>query len=601
MATQNPRLDPLGRCSSCASGTQAQQPAPGVLAEKPASALPAALAADPETVGELLDRMKQLEAEVRAVRSERDQQVEDLRSRVKSLQNELNKVKDSSQSQGSGSSGSQGGSSSGSGSSSSGDSSSSSGDSGGGDNYSGGAGSGTLSTGGGGGSSVGGGGGGGGSIGRGSRTGERNPLGQKVNVEYKYNFAGGYFNFADDDKEFVLNIQNMIAMDGTFFDRQEAPTREKGFNIPFQRLYAYGNVTKNWEYQISEQASLGGFNLLDLLVNVHYDDRLMLKFGRFLTPFYYQDYATFPMLVPTMSYSPLSNFSGQRQVGAMIWGKPFDNRVQYQLGIFNGIPDGYYDFDTNKDFAGSLTITPFKPYDDSPLRDLGFGVSAETGWQNYMLNRQQQITFIAGAGTPTTNRQFFTSTGVSFFEYNSDVRADGNRTRIAPHIFYYNRFSLLAEYVIQSRELANPTRHGMSVQRGFYVQTSYFLTGEKNRGDGTGGFPTIIPNHPLNPSKGEYGPGAWELASMYTLLDVGTGDIARGFAAPTWATRLNEVQVGMNWWPNKYVRVSFDWVYDRFNQSIPWPVNNSATGQTSGPVNPINQFTVFWTRMAFFF
>ncbi len=370
---------------------------------------------------------------------------------------------------------------------------------------------------------------------------------------------------------------------------------------PFSVFMLYGNITKNWEFQLSEQSSLGGFNLLDMLVNVHYDDRLMLKLGRYLAPFYYQDYATFPMLVPTISYSPLANFSAQREMGVMVWGKVAQNRMQYQAGVFNGIPDSYYDFDRNKDFIGSLTFTPFKPYTDSPLRDLGFGVSAMTGWQDYMLDRVQNINFIAGAGTPSTNWQYATASGVPFFIYNTDVRALGNRTRVAPHLFYYNRFSLLSEFVYQGRELASPTNRGYSIQRGFYVQTSYFLTGEKNTGDGTGGFPTIMPNRPLNPSRGEFGPGAWELASMYTLMDIGNRDLLNGFASPVWATRLQEVQVGVNWWPNKYVRLSFDWVLDLFNQPIPWPVNNDTNGQRQGPANPIDRFNVFWTRVAIFF
>jgi len=307
------------------------------------------------------------------------------------------------------------------------------------------------------------------------------------------------------------------------------------------------------------------------------------------------------MLVPTISYSPMAQFSAQREPGVMLWGKVFENRMQYQAGVFNGVPDSYYDFDRNKDFVGSLTFTPFKANEDSPWRDFGFGVSTQTGWQDYMLDRVEEINFIAGAGTPRTGQQYVTSSGIPFFYYNTNVRSLGNRTRVAPHIFYYNRFSLLAEFIYQGRELADPYRRGYSTQRGFYVQTSHFPTGERNTGDGTGGFPTIIPNRPFNPTQGECGLGAWEIPGMYTYLDVGRADIQNGFASPNWATRLNEVQLGVNWWPNKYVRVSLDWVYDKTNQPFPWPVNDDTNGQRRGPANPIDQFNVIWTRVAFFF
>ena len=48
--------------------------------------------------------------------------------------------------------------------------------------------------------------------------------------------------------------------------------------------------------------------------------------------------------------------------------------------------------------------------------------------------------------------------------------------------------------------------------------------------------------------------------------------------------------VGLNWWPNKYVRISFDWVNDKFNRAIPL-----------GGGNPVDRYNIFWTRVAMFF
>ncbi|MEW4567735.1 porin [Tautonia sp. JC769] len=471
--------------------------------------------------------------------------------------------------------------------------------------YSNSSGEGTFSAGGGGGggSSSGGSsgsGGGQGSVGRGQRVGQREPLKVDLKGSYRYNFAGGFFQFSDEDGEFVLNVQNIITADGTFYDRQNAPTEWKGFNIPYQRLYLYGNITKNWEYQVSEQTSLGDISLLDLIVNVHYDDRLMVKFGRFLAPFYYQDYATFPMLVPAISYSPLSQFSAQRQPGVMAWGKLLQNRLQYQSGVFTGIPAGFVDLDDNVDFISSLTVTPFMATEMEDLQNLGFGVSTQVGWQNYMLDAFDVPTVIAGTNVPNLNRQYVTASNVPFFSYRDDVRALGERIRVAPHLFYYGRFSFLGEYVYQSRELASPAARGTSIQHGFYVTGSYFLTGERYTGDGTGGFPTIMPNRPFNPSNNEYGIGAHELGFQYSLLNVDQNDIRRGFADPEWATRLNEVMLAYNWWPNKYVRLSVNWVHDEFNRPIPWPVSQPDQGN-GARTNPIQNFNVVWFRVAMFF
>lgn len=68
------------------------------------------------------------------------------------------------------------------------------------------------------------------------------------------------------------------------------------------------------------------------------------------------------------------------------------------------------------------------------------------------------------------------------------------------------------------------------------------------------------------PSRGEFGPGAIEVAARFSVLSVGTGDFQRGFADSTkYASRLDQPMLGLNWWPNKYPRISFEWVYDKFN------------------------------------
>ncbi len=425
----------------------------------------------------------------------------------------------------------------------------------------------------------------------GSKTGGPEDDDFPLKLSYKYNFGGGYTQLSDPDGEFTLKFQNQLTADGTFYDRQNMPTTEKGFNVPFQRAYLYGNITKNWEYQVAEQGFLGSFNLLDMFINAHFDDRFQFKFGRMLSPFLYEYYGFSPAWEPVITNSPLFQLAGKRQIGAMLWGQLFDQKLQYQAGVYNGIDGGFFDFDRNKDFLGAVTLTPFKDRGDSIFQHLGAGVGVQTGWQNYLLNRGATANFINGAGEPTLNDNFITSTGVPFFQYNADVRAAGNRTKIAPHFFWFGRFSVLAEYLIQSRELADSTRQGMSVQRGFYVNTSYFLTGERYNGDGLGGYTTISPIHPFMPSQGQWGPGAWELAAQFSELNVGTGDFQRGFADPNlYANRLDQLMVGMNWWPNKWTRISFDWVFDEFNRPI-----------LPGGGNPIDRYNIFWTRFAMFF
>ncbi len=127
---------------------------------------------------------------------------------------------------------------------------------------------------------------------------------------------------------------------------------------------------------------------------------------------------------------------------------------------------------------------------------------------------------------------------------------------------------------------------------GYFVNASYFLTGERYSGDGLAGYTTITPLHPFMPHKGCWGPGAWEVAAQYSQFGLGSNSLAPGFADPVInATRLDQVMVGVNWWMNKYTRVSFDWVNDHTNKAVPIGVG----------APPTSNYNIYWARLAMFF
>jgi phosphate-selective porin OprO/OprP len=47
-----------------------------------------------------------------------------------------------------------------------------------------------------------------------------------LRIRYKYNFGGGYLNIASPRETVVINLQNQITLDGTFFERANMPTAE---------------------------------------------------------------------------------------------------------------------------------------------------------------------------------------------------------------------------------------------------------------------------------------------------------------------------------------------------------------------------------------
>ncbi|MFM7149585.1 MAG: porin [Gemmataceae bacterium] len=409
-------------------------------------------------------------------------------------------------------------------------------------------------------------------------------------ASYKYNGFGGFTSLESDN--FTLAFQNQITLDGTFHNFANPPTIEQGFNIPFLRSYVYGNILQDWEYLISTQFFINTFGILDMYGGYKINDSFNIRAGHFLSPFLYEYYAFSPAWEPVITNSPLFQLAGKRQTGIMAWGQLFEKHVQYQAGVFNGPNGAYFDLDNFVDFIGSIAYVPFKGLGpDSIWNSLGFGVSMQTGKQRYNL-----AAGVPGAefgnGEPTTNSNFIGSTGIPFFAYNPNVNADGMRTKVAPQFFWLGQFSLMAEYVFWNRTLSDPTHSRViEVLNGWEATASYFLTGEKYSGDGLGGFTTIVPNSPFIPSKGMYGTGAWELTAQYSQLQIDGNVVDLGMVQQgVSATRLNQLMVGMNWWPNRYTRISLDWMNAKTNQAVDMGNGNYKDG-----------YSVYWGRLAMFF
>ncbi|MEW4566683.1 porin [Tautonia sp. JC769] len=415
---------------------------------------------------------------------------------------------------------------------------------------------------------------------------------------YRYNVGtgplggGGYLHLGDDDGEFSVNLTNQVTLDGTFYDRQDMPTIEQGFNVPFARTFLYGNITRNWVYQVGTQGFLGQFNLLDVWGAYRFGDRLTVRFGKGLTPPLYEYYGFSPAMEPVITNSPLFQLAGKRQLGVMASGNLLDGRVQWWSGVNNPGTSFWYALNGNVEYNGAVTFTPFANLDGSIFKALGAGAGFSAGYDEYALDPGQQIAFINGAGEPTTNSEFVTSTGIPFFTYNEGIISRGVRTRFAPHFFWYGRFSVLAEYMNFSRVLQDARNAGRSTQHAYYVNASYWLTGERDYpGNGFQGYSTVAPLRPWRPSRGQFGPGAWQLAAQWSEFNVGNGDFSRGFADPETSTnRMSQLMTGINWWPNRYTRLSFNYVWTGLNRPIP----------INGP-EPIDTWGTFWFRYAMFF
>ncbi len=106
-----------------------------------------------------------------------------------------------------------------------------------------------------------------------------------------------------------------------------------------------------------------------------------------------------------------------------------------------------------------------------------------------------------------------------------------------------------------------PSRIGID---GWFVQGGYILTGETIR-DRT----LIDPHRPFNPHRGCFGLGAFEVAGRYSELNLDPRVFTAGLAdSDRWSNRAELVDVGLNWYLNKSVKVMFDWEHAIFNRPV---------------------------------
>jgi phosphate-selective porin OprO/OprP len=116
----------------------------------------------------------------------------------------------------------------------------------------------------------------------------------------------------------------------------------------------------------------------------------------------------------------------------------------------------------------------------------------------------------------------------------------------------YGRFTLQCEAFLSDVRLLNSDNRHV---QGCYVHGSYFLTGENRIFEKFGQhgpqFGRNVPNKNFFVTDCYSGPGAWELKSRWSYLDlknVGAG-------------QYNDYTAGVNWYWNDRTRVMFDWIH----------------------------------------
>ncbi len=399
------------------------------------------------------------------------------------------------------------------------------------------------------------------------------------------------FELVSPDEEFSLGIRLLNQVDFKTYAPNDLNPAIAGLFLPRTRFYFEGNLTRPLYYELSLQRSVEGeFDLLDAYLSAKLTEGFQVKFGRMLVPYSYDwyDHLEPYFITPERSLFPL-NLGLSRQAGLMAFGYLNEQKLEYAVGGFAGGRLGVTDDNITRDAVGYVNWRPFLDREYSPFQYLAIGGSIGGGQQVRLEPEPPPplLTSIQATEIDASARE----ASVSFLEFEEDVRTVGDRFQGALHMAYYGGgLSVEAEVQAGEFEFAKaglPTRV-LVPAAGYHVTASYFLTGEE--------FPgrvTVVPNRPFSPRHGHFGPGALEPFARISQFTFGDEIFEFELANEEhWTNNASLVDLGFNWYPNRFVKFYFDWQHAFFGSPV---LVNEGTGLLRRSAD------LFWIRCQVWF
>lgn len=303
------------------------------------------------------------------------------------------------------------------------------------------------------------------------------------------------------------------------------------FTLRRFRSIAQGRLARHFEFFLNVEYA-GSLTIRDAFFDTVFSPAFRVRVGKARVPFSY-DRNTLIVNALFVERGLTTAVAPDRDTGFVVLGDLARNTFSYGASLTNGSVDGgSVDGDTNdaKDVAGRVIVRPWARRPSSRLTNLGAGVAATTG--------------IQGAALPS----FVTAGRQTFFAYRAGVAGDGRRTRWSPHAYFYlGPFGAYGEYVRSRGGVARGADAGEVDHEAWQVSAAWNLTGE-----------TAVPERNVRP-RANFNPptrtlGALQLTARVQRLSIGQEAFARELTVPEASRRADVATVGLNWYPNPFVK-----------------------------------------------
>ncbi len=362
------------------------------------------------------------------------------------------------------------------------------------------------------------------------------------------------FEIKSADGAFRLKLRGYLQVDGRFFVADKKLPATDSWVIRRARPVLEGTLFKFVDFKFMPDYGGGTTALYDAYIEARFSQAMRLRAGKFKPPVGLERLQSATDLGFVERAFP-TGLVPSRDLGVQLGGELLSGRLEYQVGLFNGVADGGLadqDGADGKEVAARLLWRPFQPSDGgaAPV-DLALGLAGTRG------NEEGSLT---ATGLPS----YRIPGSSNFFAYRSDatfagtVRADGSRQRLAPQGWLYiGPFGALAEWTSSTTSVRRNTTVADLENKAWQLQLSWVLTGERNS------FKGVVPRRPFAPQDG--GPGAWIVAVRASGFDADPAAFPL-FSDPTRSARSATLfGASVSWnlvrglrWMLDYSRVTFD-------------------------------------------
>jgi phosphate-selective porin OprO and OprP len=410
------------------------------------------------------------------------------------------------------------------------------------------------------------------------------------------------FGFESADGKNIIKLRGLLQADYRSFQDGASDTRNRtnnragnldanGFHdandtalLRRIRPTIEGTLYGKYDFRFTPDFGNGNTQIIDAYIDARFKPYFKIRVGK------YKSFVGLERLqsandIKFVERSYVTNaILPNRDIGISVHGDVFGEKLNYALGVNNGVVDGGNissgsEFEGNKEVTARLFATPFKD-ETSALAGLGLGIAGT--FTNIDGERNLDFTNTSSADATRNGLPSYVTEGQqTFFRFGSASVANGKRTRITPQAnYYYGPFGLLAEYARVSQDvslLTSTTGNAPTVfiagsskklnQDAWQIAASYLITGED------ASFKGVKPNQDFDIDKGGW--GAWELVARYSELnldqDTFKNKVGNSFSAGTYANLSESAQsaktwtAGVNWYLNQNAKVQLNYAHTKFD------------------------------------